>query len=70
MQPNLAVSTGSACSSVYHETSHVLDAIDIPLNDRNRVIRFSFGKELSTDDIKHSISHLRNALAIAKVNKH
>ncbi len=62
MQPNLSVSTGSACSSVSHETSHVLDAIDIPFNDRNRVIRFSFGKDLKAENIDESISILKKAL--------
>ena len=65
MQPNLAVSTGSACSSITHETSHVLDAIRLSSNQKNRVIRFSFGKELSVIEVKSSIEHLRNALQIA-----
>ena len=48
--------------SVSHETSHVLDAIDIPFNDRNRVIRFSFGKDLKAENIDESISILKKAL--------
>jgi cysteine desulfurase len=62
MQPNLAVSTGSACTSGMPEPSHVLNAIGMLSNDVKSVIRFSFGKYLTNDDSILSMSILLEAL--------
>ena len=62
MQPNLAVSTGSACTSGMPETSHVLNAIGMLSNDVKSVIRFSFGKYLTNNDSILSMGILFEAL--------
>jgi len=62
MQPKLAVSTGSACTSGIPEPSHVLSAIGIVSKDINSVIRFSFGKYQKRDDIIDAIEILLEVL--------
>lgn len=44
LQPHLAVSTGSACTSGIPETSHVLRAIGLSAAAAERTIRFSIGR--------------------------
>ena len=40
----ICVSTGSACDSKQTQISHVLKAIDLPMNYAKGTIRVSFGK--------------------------
>ena len=62
LQPNLAASTGAACTSGIPEPSHVLRALGLSGDLADHVIRFSFGKFLSEDDIIRGIELLKNAV--------
>lgn len=46
----ICVSTGSACDSVNQQVSHVINAIDIPVDYRKGTIRITFGKDNSEQD--------------------
>ena len=67
MQPKMAVSTGSACTTGIPEPSHVLSALGLSSEDAKSIIRFSFGKYTSRDDIIKSVEILLQALI--KVDK-
>lgn len=54
----LAVSTGSACSSAIIEPSHVLQAMGLSNNDANACIRYSLGRNTSKEEIKKTIEIL------------
>lgn len=56
LQPSIAASTGSACTSGMPEPSHVLRAIGLSIDDANSSIRFSIGRFTSNDDIDESIT--------------
>lgn len=63
----ICVSTGSACSSNKHDTSHVLNAIGVSGNDLHSSIRLTLGPENTKEEIDivikemiESIKDLRN----------
>jgi len=68
-------STGSACTSRTLDPSHVLLAIRVPHEWAHGSIRFSFGKETSTEDIKYVLKVLPDvikklrAISTVRVNK-
>lgn len=62
LQPRLAASTGSACSSGIPEPSHVLRAIGLSSNSAEASIRFSLGHELTETDMADAITHIANAV--------
>ena len=62
LQPNLAASTGAACTSGIPEPSHVLRALGLSGDLADNVIRFSFGQFLSEDDIMRGIKLLRDVV--------
>ncbi len=49
----IIVSTSSACSSKSRETSHVIEAIRLPRDYKDGVIRISFGAFTTRQDIRH-----------------
>lgn len=49
----IIVSTSSACSSKSRETSHVIEAIRVPRDYKDGVIRISFGAFTTQQDIRH-----------------
>lgn len=51
VQPRLAASTGSACTSGSLEPSHVLTAIGLSEDQATSSIRFSFGRFSTTNDV-------------------
>lgn len=56
--PHVAVSSGSACTSLSVDPSHVLSAMGL---DRKRAlasIRFSFGRSMVDDEVDYAITHL------------
>lgn len=55
LQPYLAASTGSACTSGIPEPSHVMTAIGLTAEEANSVIRFSLGFETSDQEIDEAI---------------
>ena len=52
LQPQLAASTGAACTSGISEPSHVLRAMGLTEEQSNASIRFSFGRYTTDEDIK------------------
>ncbi|TWT08898.1 cysteine desulfurase family protein [Planomicrobium sp. CPCC 101079] len=49
----IIVSTSSACSSKSREASHVIEAIGVPRDYKDGVIRISFGAFTTQQDIRH-----------------
>lgn len=62
LQPHLAASTGSACTSGIQEQSHVLKAIGLSDAEADSVIRFSLGLETTDVDIDLAMSLIGSAL--------
>ncbi|TAH44294.1 MAG: cysteine desulfurase [Bacteroidetes bacterium] len=60
---NLAVATGSACSSALPEASHVLKAMGMSEQEALSSIRFSLGRNTSTEDIESALKMIENILA-------
>ena len=55
----ICVSTGSACSSGSLGSSHVLDAIGVPVTKANGAIRFTVGDFTTKDDIDYVVDKLK-----------
>ncbi len=62
LQPYLAASTGSACTSGTPEPSHVLKAIGLTAEETDSVIRFSLGFETTEKEIREAVRHIKSAL--------
>ncbi|MEX0959203.1 MAG: cysteine desulfurase family protein [Burkholderiales bacterium] len=62
LQPRLAASTGSACTSGILEPSHVLRAIGLSAPDAEASIRFSLGWETSDQDIDEAVGLINEIL--------
>ncbi len=62
LQPFLAASTGSACTSGIPEPSHVLKAISLTTKEANSVIRFSLGIETTENEIERAIKLIKKVL--------
>ena len=54
LQPHLAASTGSACTSGIPEPSHVLSALGLTLSQSDASIRFSFGRFTTDAEIEEA----------------
>lgn len=63
LQPHLAASTGSACTSGIPEPSHVLRAIGLSTAQAESSIRFSLGRETSSKDIEDAVAFINDTLA-------
>jgi cysteine desulfurase len=59
----LAVSTGAACSSGAIEPSHVLTAMGLSADRARGSIRFSFGKQNTTEDVEFALTLVPEVLA-------
>ena len=57
VQPELAASTGAACTSGLPEPSHVLSAMGLTMEQAESSIRFSFGRNTTIQEIRGA-SHL------------
>lgn len=62
VQPHLAASTGSACTSGIPEPSHVLRAIGLSEQDADASIRFSLGRRTVPEDLDEAIGLIDQAL--------
>lgn len=62
LQPKLAASTGSACTSGIPEPSHVLKAIGLSSAQAEASIRFSVGRFTTDQDIEDAISLIDSTL--------
>jgi cysteine desulfurase len=59
----LAVSTGAACSSGAIEPSHVLTAMGLPPEIARASLRFSLGKQNSTEDVQFALDLVPQTVA-------
>jgi cysteine desulfurase len=59
---DLAVSTGSACTSASLEPSYVLRALGLPDALAHSSIRFSFGRFTTTGEVDRAIAQVRTAV--------
>jgi cysteine desulfurase len=64
MQPYLAASTGSACTSGAIEPSHVLRAIGLSEYEASASIRFSFGRVTSLSDVEEAVRIIDTAITL------
>ena len=64
--PEIAVSTGSACSSGSIEPSHVLIAMGLDRVAAHEVLRFSVGKLTSSDEIEFAIARTAESVAFVR----
>ncbi|PZP54859.1 MAG: cysteine desulfurase, partial [Micavibrio aeruginosavorus] len=55
LQPFIAASTGSACTSGSEEPSHVLSALGMHPSEARSCIRFSFGTSTTEEDILNAV---------------
>ncbi|MDE0013999.1 MAG: cysteine desulfurase family protein [Candidatus Poribacteria bacterium] len=62
LQPRLAASTGSACTSGTPQPSHVLRAIGLTKDQSESSIRFSFGRFTSNNEIEKAVLLVRETL--------
>ena len=58
LHPNVAASSGSACTSGQPEPSHVLRAIGLSLEDANGSIRFSVGRFTTENEVDRSAEYV------------
>lgn len=69
LQPHLAASTGSACTTGIPESSHVLKAIGLSGGDAEASIRFSLGFDTINEDVTRAVGLIGNALERLDVTK-
>jgi cysteine desulfurase len=62
LQPQLAASTGSACTSGTDEPSYVLRAMGLTHEQAASSIRFSFGRFSTMEDVEHAVDLLKSIL--------
>ena len=62
VQPSLAASTGSACTSGVPEPSHVLRAMGFSPEDAAASVRFSVGRDTVAADIDEAVELLQRAV--------
>lgn len=63
VQPWLAASTGSACTTGAPEPSHVLRAIGLSEREAESCIRFSFGRYTTESDVSEALCIIEDVLA-------
>jgi cysteine desulfurase len=56
--PDIALSTGSACTSAAVEPSHVLRAIGLSETDSHRTVRFALGRFNNKEDIDYVVQRI------------
>ena len=62
LQPHLAASTGSACTSGIPEPSHVLRALGLSGEEADSSIRFSFGRFTTDEDVLRAAQLMDSAV--------
>ena len=59
--PDLAFSTGSACSSMTSEPSHVLRAMGLSAEEAAATIRIGLGRPTKFDDVAYTVQQIVRA---------
>ncbi|HPD52909.1 MAG TPA: IscS subfamily cysteine desulfurase, partial [Bacteroidia bacterium] len=59
--PQLAVSTGSACSSALPEPSHVLRAMGLSEADAYASIRISLGRMTTEEEVRRAVGMIASS---------
>lgn len=62
LQPHVAASTGSACTTGLPETSHVLHSIGLNHKESSSSVRFSLGKDTTDEEIISVVQHIDEVL--------
>ena len=62
LQPHVAASTGSACTSGIPEPSHVLRAIGLDSEDAEASVRFSLGFDTTDEEVEVTVGLIEEAL--------
>ncbi len=68
LQPRVAASTGSACSSGMPEPSHVLRAIGLSGIESESTVRFSLGRFTSEPDVNKAVEEVAAAVVALRSN--
>jgi len=68
VQPHLAASSGSACTSGIPAPSHVLRSIGLEDRDASSSVRFGLGRYTTDDDVKEATKHIQIVLEQASEN--
>ncbi|MBM3425908.1 MAG: aminotransferase class V-fold PLP-dependent enzyme, partial [Bacteroidetes bacterium] len=58
----VAVSSGSACTSISPKPSHVLQAMGIPSDLGRASLRFSLGKDTSAESVDQAVSWVKSVI--------
>lgn len=64
-QRDICVSSGSACNSASLKPSYVLEAIGLPEDEINSVVRFTFGED-TIEDIDIAIEEVKKAITLLR----
>lgn len=64
--PQLAFSTGSACTSALPEPSHVLTAMGLNESETSECIRLSLGKYTTEEDVNAAVGYLSEAVKVLR----
>jgi cysteine desulfurase len=67
--PELALSTGSACSSERAEASHVLDAMGTPQDRRFGALRIGLGRFTTEDEVDLAAARIASEVAVLLGNR-
>lgn len=62
LQPHLAASTGSACTTGVPEPSHVLQAIGLSLEEADSSLRFGIGRFTTEEEIDRAVALMAQSL--------
>jgi cysteine desulfurase len=62
LQPHVAASTGSACTSGQPESSHVLSAIGLSQKEAQSSIRFCIGRYTTINEVDWAIARIRSTV--------
>ena len=66
LHPNVAASTGSACTSGQPEPSHVLRAIGLSPEDANASIRFGTGRFTTEEEVDEAAQYVSHACQVLR----
>ena len=64
-QKDICVSSGSACNSASPKPSYVLEAINVPKEDINSVVRFTFG-ENTNEEIDFAVESIKRVVGLLR----